>query len=202
MARLDIVALPGLPQIELALINADFPNGPLPPDVMRTVIAQPAYWAFCWGSGLALARFLLDQPHWVEGKHVVDLGCGSGIAAIAAALAGAQSVAACDTDSDARSATEINAKINNADIAISDTPPDDCDILLMADVLYDKQNLPLLSVAQSCASQVLVADSRITQLPDPSYTEIAVIQALTFPNLGEFDEYATAHVFHWNQLAG
>ena len=202
MARLDVGTLPGLPEIQLALINADFPSGPLPPEVMRAVIAEPAYWAFCWGSGLALARFLLDQPHWVEGKRVVDLGCGSGVAAIGAALAGAQSVLACDTDTDARSASRVNAHLNDVNITVSDALPDTCDVLLMADVLYDKQNLALLSVAQACASQVLVADSRITRLPDPSYTEITVIPALTFPNLGEFDEYATVHVFHWSDHIG
>ena len=61
MARLDCRPLPGCPEISLALINDDFPLGPLPPDVMRAVIARPAYWSLCWGSGLALARHLLDH---------------------------------------------------------------------------------------------------------------------------------------------
>jgi hypothetical protein len=49
----------------------------------------------------------------------------------------------------------------------------------------------------SHAREVLVADSRVTDLPDPSYREIARIDALTIPNLGEFDEFRTAHLFHW-----
>ena len=189
--------LPGCPELVLGLINTDFPTGPLPGEVMRDVIECPAYWAFCWGSGLALARFLLSEPAWVAGKSVTDLGSGSGVAAIAAAMAGAASVIACDSDPGARLATTINAQLNNLSIEVTDTLPETCDILLMADVLYDRENLPLLATAQAHAAEVLVADSRVTELPDPSYTEVARIQALTYPNLGEFDEFDTAHVFHW-----
>jgi predicted nicotinamide N-methyase len=201
MARLETVALPGCEQIKLGLINADFPLGPLPPEVMRTVIEKPAYWAFCWGSGLALARFLLDDPDWVSGKNVVDFGSGSGVVAIAAAMAGANHVVACDIDEHARMATAANATLNNVVIEITDTLPERCDILLMADVLYDQLNLPLLATAQSHAAEVLVADSRVTELTDPDYREVARIHALTYPNLGEFDEFKIAHIFHWQQRA-
>jgi len=197
MAVLQRTALPGIDEIELALINADFHTAPLPAEVMQAVLSAPAYWAFCWGSGLALARFLLDHPQWVEGRRVVDLGSGSGIAGIAAAKAGAASVVACDTDVDARAATALNAKLNNTQVATTATLPANCDVLLMADVLYDRSNLSLLNLAQRHAAEILVADSRVTQLPDPAYQRLTTIDALTFPNLGEFDEFATAHVFHW-----
>jgi predicted nicotinamide N-methyase len=198
-ARIEAVALPGCGPLQLGLINADFPLGPLPPEVMRAVIEQPAYWAFCWGSGLALARFLLAQPDWVAGRTVVDLGSGSGVAAIAAALAGASRVVACDTDEDARLATTVNAHLNGVAIEVSAELPASSDLMLMADVLYDRQNLPLLDIAQRHADQVLVADSRVTVLPDPGYREITRVEALTLPNLGEFDEFKTAHIFHWQR---
>ncbi len=197
MARLETTRLPAVAEIELALINADFPTGPLPQEVMQAVIAEPAYWAFCWGSGLALARFLLDEPSWVQGKVVVDLGSGSGVAGIAAAMAGAAQVIACDTDPFARQATTVNAAINQVTLEVTEQLPPLCDVLLMADVLYNQRNLPLLQLAQQHARQVLVADSRVTTLPDPSYVELTTIDALTYPNLGEFDEFATAHLFHW-----
>jgi len=57
-AELEISTLDKMPSIQLALINSNFPTGPLPEQVMRDVIAKPAYWAFCWGSGLALAQWL------------------------------------------------------------------------------------------------------------------------------------------------
>lgn len=201
MARIEAVSLPGCEQITLGLINQDFPTGPLPGDVMYDVIADPAYWSLCWGSGLALASFILNDPEWVAGRTVVDLGSGSGVAGIAAALAGARTVTACDTDPDARLATAVNAELNGVRISVSDALPAACDVLLMADVLYDRENLPLLDIAQQHASSVLVADSRVTELPDPAYREIARIDALTFPNLGEFDEFGTAHLFFWERPA-
>lgn len=197
MARIETVALPGCEAITLGLINADFPTGPLPGEVMRNVLAKPAYWSLCWGSGLALAQFILQDPSWIKGKSVVDLGSGSGVVAIAAAIAGAASVNACDTDPDARLATQVNANLNGQSVKTGAELPEHCDLLLMADVLYDKQNLPLLKMAQKHAREVIVADSRVTSLPDPTYREIVKINALTYPNLGEFDEYGTAHVFHW-----
>jgi len=164
---------------------------------MHAVLAHPAYWSLCWGSGLALARFLLAEPTWVADKTVVDLGSGSGVAAIAAAMAGAAKVVACDTDPDARLASALNAEWNEVTVESTATLPAASDIVLMADVLYDKENLPLLQFAQKHAREVLVADSRVTELPDASYREVTRIEALTYPNLGEFDEFKTAHVFHW-----
>ena len=198
MARLDTVTLPDCGAVRLALINADFPTGPLPAEVMHAVLQAPAYWAFCWGSGLALARYLMANPKYVAGKSVVDLGSGSGVVAIAASLAGARSVLACDTDADARTATAVNAALNDVGVRVSSRLPDQADVIVMADVLYDRSNLALLATAQAHAGEVLVADSRVTTLPDPGYCEIARIDALTLPNLGEFDEFRTARVFHWH----
>jgi len=198
MARVEVHALPGCPAIRLGLINGDFPLGPLPAEVMRAVIDRPAYWAFCWGSGLALARLLLDEPWRVRGRTVVDLGAGSGVVAIAAAIAGAKRVIACDNDPDALAATAANAAINDVEIELSDdltkvTPGQD--LLLMADVLYDRSNLPLLEHARTLAREVLVADSRIAVLPSPDFRVEAVIDSQTVPNLGEFDEFRTVRIF-------
>lgn len=199
-ARIEVLQLPGCEPIQLGLINADFPSGPLDPEIMRAVIRAPAYWAFCWGSGLALARYLTRHPALVRGRRVVDLGSGSGVVGIAAALAGAARVIACDNDPDALAATGINAGLNGCNIALCDnleTLPGDNDLLLMADVLYDAGNLPLLRAAKNLARTLLVADSRIAELPDPAFTLIDAIEARTCPNLGEFDEFRCVRLFHW-----
>jgi predicted nicotinamide N-methyase len=44
------------------------------------------YWAHYWEGGLALARHVLNYPEIAAGRVVLDLGAGSGIAGIAAAL--------------------------------------------------------------------------------------------------------------------
>ena len=198
MARLEVLPLPGCEQIRLALINPDFPTGPLPPEVMSAVIAEPAYWAFCWGSGLGLARVLLDHPQTVSGRHVLDLGSGSGVAGIAAALAGAARVTACDLDADACLASEVNAALNDVQMQVVDdlqavTEP--VDLVLMADVLYDRANLPLLDLAAGLGGDVLVADSRIRDLGRVDFEQTGSLEALTFPNLGEFDEFRTVQLF-------
>jgi len=181
MARLEEHDLPDCPSLRLALINADFPTGPLPPEVMHAVVAEPAYWAFCWGSGQALARYLFREPHIVANKRVLDLGSGSGVAGIAAALVGAANVIACDTDKDAQLATLHNASLNGVPIKLVDDftrePP--FDVVLMADVLYDRSNLPLLKLAQQAAHSVWVADSRISELSEPGFELRATINALT-----------------------
>jgi len=204
-ARLTLQPLPGCPNLRLALINADYPTGPLPEAVMRAVIAAPAYWAFCWGSGLALARWLLAHPDQVRGRRVVDLGPGSGVVAIAAALAGADAVIACDNDADALAATAFNARLNGVKIDLAprlEAVPAGQDLLLMADVLYDRSNLPLLREAAALANTALVADSRIQSLPDPAYRLIGTDDALTLPNLGEFDEFRTVRFFLSERTSG
>lgn len=197
-ARLEVDVLPACSGIRLALINHDFPLGPLDQDVMRAVIAAPAYWAFCWGSGLALARYLLQRPERVRNRTVLDLGSGSGIAGIAAARAGAASVVACDIDPDARLATQVNAELNHTRIDVIDSlgPEDNrFDLVLLADVLYDKANFDLLELAGHVAQEVIVADSRIRELDRVDYRETGRLEALTLPNLGEFDEYRLVRFF-------
>jgi predicted nicotinamide N-methyase len=197
-ARLEVDVLPDCDGIRLALINHDFPLGPLDPDVMRAVIAAPAYWAFCWGSGLALARYLLQTPERVRGRSVLDLGSGSGIAAIAAARAGAARVTACDIDPDARLATQVNAALNASAIDVVDSVRPDTrrfDLVLLADVLYDKANFGLLELAGDVADDVIIADSRIRELDQADYRETGRLEALTLPNLGEFDEFRLVRFF-------
>ncbi len=189
--------LPELP-ISLGLINADYQTGPLAPEVMQAVIAHPAYWAFCWGSGLALAQWLMDHPDIVAGKVVADVGSGSGIAAIAAALAGAAEVWACDNDAHALAASRINGAANQAQLTCVDdlaALPAAIDLILLADVLYDRSNFGLLRAAKTLAPEVIIADSRVCDVEDPDFRCFHQMQALTKPNLGEFDEFRTVRFF-------
>ena len=198
MAHLEIGALPGLAELQLALINTDFTTGPLPAEVMHDVIANPAYWAFCWGSGLATAQWLAQQPEIVQDKEIIDLGCGSGVVGVMAKLMGARHVWACDTDPDALLATQVNADLNHVEVSLVDNldkVPDNLDLLFMADVLYDRSNFKLLEKAKNKASRMLIADSRIDDVHDPDFKVVHHMQALTYPNLGEFDEFKNVCFF-------
>jgi predicted nicotinamide N-methyase len=197
-AKLEIRSIPNSCDIRLALINEDFPTGALDQQTMRNVINSPAYWAFCWGSGVAAASWIKENEAFFEGKTILDIGSGSGIAAIAASLAGAKLVFACDIDADARAATRYNAQLNDRELTIIDnidsaskTP----DIVLLSDVLYDKSNLSLLDHPLIAKSHSLIFDSRIKNLSATGFENFATRSSCTIPNLGEFDEFREVSIF-------
>ena len=76
----------------------------------------PPFWCLPWVGGQALARYTLDHPMLVRNQSVLDVGSGSGICAIAAAKAGAHSVAAYDVDAFSRDVLAMNARINHVHI--------------------------------------------------------------------------------------
>lgn len=73
---------------------------------------QSPFWAFAWPGGQALARYIIDHPHLVAGRRVLDLGAGSGIVSLAALWASASVVIANDTDPAATAAIALNAETN------------------------------------------------------------------------------------------
>lgn len=101
----------------------------------------PPYWGVAWPGGLALARYVLDNPDTVRGRRVLDVGSGSGICAIAAALVGGQVLAA-DIDPAACAAIMFNAQLNSVRVSTTSTDPvcDDrpWDVILAADLWYER----------------------------------------------------------------
>ncbi|GAB7531944.1 50S ribosomal protein L11 methyltransferase [Pseudomonas sp. 3A(2025)] len=196
----QLVATP-LPDTELSLwlIDADNMDRAFSPEETRRILEEPPYWSFCWASGLALARFLAAQPEWVAGKRVLDFGAGSGVAAIAAARAGALEVVACDLDPLALAACRANAALNGVELGYSAdffAEADRFDLILVADVLYDRANLPLLDQFLSRGREALVADSRVRDFQHPAYRRLAGLQALTLPDLAEPYEFRSVSLYH------
>ncbi|MEC7814661.1 MAG: 50S ribosomal protein L11 methyltransferase [Pseudomonadota bacterium] len=188
----------GCPGIHLHLFDPAVLDGPLSHDEAQAVVAEPAYWSFCWASGQVLAQWLLDHPDAVRSKVVLDVGSGSGVVAIAAALAGARQVIACDLDPAALDAVAANAILNGVDIeCCSDWAqrPAGVDVITAADVLYDPDNRSLLSEFRRAAGEVLLADSRVKNLGDEAYVLQTVVDARTWPDLNEFEEFNRVRIY-------
>ncbi|HUH37963.1 MAG TPA: 50S ribosomal protein L11 methyltransferase [Spongiibacteraceae bacterium] len=197
-ARAQRQTLPLVPELALYLINPDFPDTPLTGDEMREVMERPCYWSLCWASGQVLARWLLDHPDTVRGKRVLDFGAGSGVAAIAAAKAGAAHVIACDLDPDALLACQHNATLNAVHLELLadiEALAESVDLILVADVLYDHDNLPWLDRLLACADEVLLAESRLPAFSHPGFRLMETRQASTVPDLDHFDDFKQVRLY-------
>ena len=200
-ACLGAERLPGT-DIALWLIDAQNMDRQFSPDETRRILEEPPYWCFCWASGLALARWLAERPQWVAGKRVLDFGAGSGIAAIAAAKAGAAEVVACDLDPLALAASRANAELNGVRLSYSEDffqEQDRYDLILVADVLYDRANLPLLDAFLGKGREALVADSRVRDFQHPLYRRLDILDACTWPDLAEPHEFRKVSLYHANR---
>ena len=102
----------------------------------------PPFWAFAWAGGQALSRFLEERPEVVAGKRVLDFASGSGLVAIAAALAGAASVDASEIDEFALAAIALNAEANGVSITTLQGDivgrDDGWDVVFAGDVSYER----------------------------------------------------------------
>lgn len=180
-ARLEKQRPPLCPELELWLMS-----GAVDLDAGCRELADgeaPPYWAFCWAAGQALGRYLLDHPEQVRGLRVVDLGTGSGIAAIAAARAGARQVVAVDIDPVAREATRQNAACNGVALETSADVPDRFDLLIAADVLYETGLREPLLLDLRRRAPLLIADPQRTGTPILDFPVLARFDACTLPDV-------------------
>lgn len=140
------------------------------------------YWAYHWGGGLALARYLLDHPDRVAGRRVLDLGAGSGLVAIAAAKAGAGHVLAAEIDPLATAAIVLNLAANGVtativahDLTAGPSPP--VDIVLVGDLFYDRdlatRVTAFLDRCLAAGIAILIGDPWRTWLPRARLTVLA-----------------------------
>ena len=147
---------------------------------LETRAVEPPFWAFAWAGGQALARYLLEHPDVVRGKDVVDVACGGGIVALAAAMAGARCVRAYDVDALAVQATQINAEANGLSIDALCAAAEELDVtahvVTAGDVFYDAamtaRLLPWLRAQAERGVAVLVGD------PGRAYRPEAGLRAL------------------------
>ena len=183
-ANTSIMSPPHVPELALHLASEAHDLWLKTEEELEEIGLPPPFWAFAWAGGQGLARYILDNPDIVRGKRVVDFASGSGMVAIAAALAGAAHVLAVDIDPWAKSAVMINAAVNGVTIdVISDDVIGkdlDADVLLAGDVFYDKgfadALIPWFSTLTSKGVAVLVGDPGRAYLPKTKLIACATYQ--------------------------
>ena len=151
----------------------------------------PPYWAWAWAGGQALARHVLDHPELVGGRRVADIGCGGGIVAIAAAMAGAASVAAIDLEIFAIEASRLNATANGVILELEEADPigtdDGWDVVLVGDLWYEPElaarMAPWLRALAARGALVLTGDPGRAHLPGSGLEELARYDVPTIEDL-------------------
>jgi predicted nicotinamide N-methyase len=206
-ARTQRTAVPLVPEIELFLSRAE-------PTVLWEETEQelgcpdlaPPFWAYPWAGGIALARYLLDHPEQVAGRIFLDMAAGSGLVAIAAALAGAAQVTACDIDPMAVAAIGLNAGANNvrpiitsADLLAGDVPASDLlpvdllpvDLVLVGDAWYERRlahrMLGFLTRSGAAGARWLTGDPGRTYLPSAGLRAVASYAVPVWAGLEDTD---------------
>ena len=139
-ANTAIARPPLVPEIALHLATRITPIWQATEDWLEKTGLAPPFWAFAWPGSQALARWALDGRERFAGRRVLDFASGSGLAAIACAMAGAVAEAI-DIDPIAEAAARLNAALNDVAIAIgtADLTGETCrwDVILCGDVCYE-----------------------------------------------------------------
>jgi predicted nicotinamide N-methyase len=188
--------VPGLEEIRLHLADEVLPLWHAVQVETRDEDAPLPYWAFAWGGGLAIGRYLREHPGAVAGRRVFDLGSGSGLCAVAALRVGASAVTASDIDAFAAAAIELNARANGGRVSVTardvldeDTP--EVDVILAGDCWYEarfaERVLPWLRRAHEAGVDILLGDPGRRYLPIDELEELAWYEVRTTTELEDLE---------------
>ncbi|MBD3314603.1 MAG: methyltransferase domain-containing protein [Chitinivibrionales bacterium] len=165
------------------------------------------FWAVVWPAAAVLAHYVLKERGLVAGKTVLEVGCGGGAAALAAAMAGAAKVIANDVDPIATRIAEHNAQANGIHLDFSNRDftcgeiPAGVDVVLVADLFYERtvshRLLRALRAARQRGVRVLVADGQRPFAPVPTGEPLWVRKAPTDRELEGVAE-RTVRIFEYN----
>jgi predicted nicotinamide N-methyase len=152
---LQIVVCGGLTIELLRVADVDTLLDQLPKIQFRPDERLP-YWADLWPSSLALARYLWEAVD-LQGIEVLELGCGLGLAGIAASRKGGV-VTFSDYEADALAFTRYNAYRNGCPQAIvrhldwyAPRLNQSYAVIIASDVLYERANFQALLQLLHCA---------------------------------------------------
>ncbi|MGE0232912.1 MAG: methyltransferase [Flavobacteriaceae bacterium] len=184
-ANTRLMEVPHAPEIRLHLADEAFALWHRTEDELEALGLPAPFWAFAWAGGQALARYVLDNKTLAAGRRVIDIGAGSGLVGIAAALAGASHVLAADPDPFTPAAIALNAKANDVRIETTtndllDAPPPPCDLLLIGDMFFDREIAPRMErfarAAVAAGADVLIGDPGRAYLPKDKLEQLAVYE--------------------------
>ena len=164
---------PLVPEVALHLASEVVPLWQATEEALSRMGLPPPFWAFAWAGGQALARYILDHPDAVAGKRVLDFASGCGIAAIAAAKAGAAGVEASEIDAFALAALRLNSDANAAGIAASGEDligkDEGWEVVLAGDICYERdlaeRVFAWLQALSARGATVLIGDPGRNYLP-------------------------------------
>ena len=114
-----------------------------------------------WTGGRALAEYLAARPELVEGRRVLELGCGSALVSLTCRELGAAATSATDVDGLDR----VDAAVSPAFFDVcSEAALPPCDVMVAADVMYTSDLARALArraaEAHRGGARVVVADSQ------------------------------------------
>ena len=201
LANTRLQAPPHTPELRLHLADEVTPIWRMTEEALGAIGLPPPFWAFAWAGGQALARYLIDNPAEVAGRRVVDFAAGSGIVAIAAAMAGAASVLAADIDPFCAAAVALNAAANGAAVAFTDAnlldaAPPAADLILAGDICYEQplagQVMAWLAAARAAGTRVLIGDPGRSYFPKSGLARLAEYRVPTTRELEDSEVKRTA----------
>ena len=115
---------------------------------------------------------------------MLDLGCGSGLTAIAAMRAGAHSALAADIDAVALAATLLNAEANAVTVAVTVDdllallPAPEFGVVLVGDLFYERELarrvLAFIEAASAQGATVLIGDPGRSYFPRDRFLQVAL----------------------------
>lgn len=196
---------PLVPEVCLHLATEVTPLWQATQDYLESLDLPPPYWAFAWPGGQAAARYLLDTPHMVKSRRVLDFAAGSGIIAIACALSGAASVDAADIDPFARSAIRLNAACNGVRLTVREddllashsaaTTATAWDVIVAGDICYEKPTaervLAWLRAQAADGATVILADPGRAYRPTAGIEPLAEMIVPTDTDLEDSEQRVT-----------
>ncbi len=186
-ANTRVASVPGLP-IRIYTADELTPIWEATEKDLAEANVAPPFWAFPWAGGQALSHYVLDNPDLVRGKLVLDLASGSGLVAVAAAMAGAAQAVANDIDPMCEAAVALNAELNGVSIDylggnLLDGDPPDYDVILAADVFYEQAPARLFrAMLERChanGSMILAGDPGRTYFPRDAFRQVAEYDVTT-----------------------